>query len=263
MAEGRFANRVAVVTGAAGDIGYACAKWFAQEGASVVLGDVNDERGEAAANRLAVLGFNAVFSACDVSQERDAQRLIETAEKAFGAPHVSVNAAGIMHGADVLDLKSEDFGAVIQTNLTGSFHVSQAAARSMTASNIRGAIINISSVHAAIASPSQIPYAASKGGINALTRAMAVGLSDRGIRVNAVCPGSINAGLLSQSMSSEADRKAILTRIPIGRIGEPEEVAAVVAFLAHDEASYVTGQCIYVDGGRLAQNHIRLPDQDQ
>lgn len=260
MSGNRFAEQIAVIAGAAGDIGFACAKRLAQDGASIVLGDIDVERGEAAAAQLTALGHSAVFSRCDVSQEDDARRLIEAAEEAFGVPHISVNAAGIMHGADALELKSEDFGRVIQTNLTGSFHVSQAAAKSMAASNIPGAIINISSVHAAIASPTQIPYAASKGGINALTRALAVGLSDRGIRVNAVCPGSINAGLLGESVKNVSDRKAILTRIPLGRIGEPEEVAAVVAFLAHNDASYVTGQCIYVDGGRLAQNHISLPD---
>lgn len=262
MAEQRFADCVAVVSGGAGDIGLACATRLAQEGASVVLGDIDRERGEDAVASLMEQGYPAVFSSCDVSQADDAQRLIEKAVQNFGTLDICINAAGIMYEADVLEVQPDKFASVVQTNLTGCFHVSQAAARAMVTSDVRGAVINISSVHATIASPTQIPYAASKGGINALTRAMAVGLSTRGIRVNAICPGSINAGLLAQSMKTESDREALLARIPMGRIGDPEEVASVAAFLAHDDASYVTGQCIYVDGGRLAQNHIVFPRED-
>jgi NAD(P)-dependent dehydrogenase (short-subunit alcohol dehydrogenase family) len=134
------------------------------------------------------------------------------------------------------------------------FLVGQAAARAMVAQG-KGAIVNMSSTNAVVAIPNQVPYATSKGGVNQLTKVMALALADKGVRVNAIGPGSILTDLLRVVMSDEAARRKILSRTPMGRCGEPSEVAKVALFLASDDASYLTGQCIYPDGGRLALNY--------
>ena len=156
--------------------------------------------------------------------------------------------------SDFLELEEADFDAVLRVNLKGAFLVGQAAAREM-AKRGGGAIVNMSSLNAVLAIPNQIPYVVSKGGINQLTKVMALALADKNIRVNAIGPGSIMTDILKGVMTDEAARAMILSRTPLGRIGEPEEVAKVALFLASDDASYVTGQCIYPDGGRLALNY--------
>jgi NAD(P)-dependent dehydrogenase (short-subunit alcohol dehydrogenase family) len=167
---------------------------------------------------------------------------------------VLVNNAGVIKTADFLEISEADFDAVLRVNLKGAFLVGQAAARVM-AERGRGAIVNMSSANAVLAIPNQVPYVVSKGGLNQLTKVMALALADKGVRVNAVGPGSILTNILKVVMNDDAARRKILSRTPLGRCGEPEEVAKVVAFLASDEASYLTGQCIYPDGGRLALNY--------
>lgn len=172
-----------------------------------------------------------------------------------------------MHGADFLDLKEEDFDRVLRINLKGAFLAGQAVARVMVdtvkAGGGAGAIVNMSSVNAVFAIANQVPYSVSKGGMNQLTRVMALSLAPFGIRVNAIGPGSIMTDMLASVNADPAAKNRILSRTPMGRIGDPSEIASVAAFLASDDASYVTGQTIYADGGRLPLNYTVAVPQDK
>jgi glucose 1-dehydrogenase len=248
----RLANRVAIVTGAAQGIGLACAQRFAAEGASVVLADRDEAAGTAAAASIP----GATFVGADVSRKADVDALVERTLERHGRTDVLVNNAGITHACDFLDLAEEDFDRVLAVNLKSMFLCGQAAARAMVKLGIRGAIVNMSSANAVVAIANQVPYVVSKGGVNQLTKVMAVALAPQGIRVNAIGPGTILTEMAKQAvLTDDAARRKILSRTPLGRCGEPEEVAAVAAFLASDDASYLTGQTIYPDGGRLALNY--------
>lgn len=250
-----LAGKVAVITGAAQGIGAACAERFAREGAPVALWDVDDARGEALAGRLRASGAQALYAHCDVSKAAEVQAALAATLAEFGRVDVLINNAGIFKAADFLDVTEADWDAVIAVNLKGHFLVGQACARVMAAQG-SGAIVNMSSVNGLMAIPAIASYNASKGGINQLTRAMALALSDRGVRVNAVAPGTIATELAAQAvLTSEDAKQRILGRTPMRRLGEPAEIADIVAFLASDAASYMTGQIVYADGGRLALNY--------
>jgi len=249
----RLRNKVAVVTGAAAGIGLACARAFRQEGAKVVLSDINVVEGTKQARRL---GRNARFVACDVGDAAQAQALIDACVKAFGRVDILVSNAGIAPASDFLELSEAEFDRVLRVNLKGGFLVGQAAARRMVKQGKGGAIIHMSSVNAVLAIPNLAPYVVAKGGLNQLTKVMALALAPHGIRVNAIGPGTIATELARKAvMGSDEARRRILSRTPLGRMGEPEEVAAVAVFLASAESSYITGQTIYPDGGRLALNY--------
>jgi NAD(P)-dependent dehydrogenase (short-subunit alcohol dehydrogenase family) len=250
----RFNDQVAIVTGGAKGIGRACATAFAAEGAAVVVADLDTEAGPAVVRAIEAGGGQALFVQTDVGDAGQVQRLIERTLGRFGRLDVLINNAGIIKTADFLTISEADFDAVLRVNLKGVFLVGQAAARAMVERG-KGAIVNMSSTNAVVAIPNQVPYATSKGAVNQLTKVMALALADKGVRVNAIGPGSILTELLQPVMSDEAARQRILSRPPMGRCGEPAEIAKVALFLASDEASYITGQTIYPDGGRLALNY--------
>lgn len=243
-------GRVCVVTGAAQGIGEACARRFAREGAKVVLADVDDARGQALAQEL-----GGLYVHCDVGDKAQVDTLVAQAMLKHGSIDVLVNNAGIFKAADFLDITEADYDAVLRVNLKGSFLVGQAVAREMARAG-RGAIVNMSSVNAVLTIPSIATYNMSKGGINQLTRVMALSLADKGVRVNAVAPGTIATELAQKAVLTSEEAKArIMSRTPMKRLGEPWEVADVVAWLASDAASYVTGEIVVVDGGRMTLNY--------
>ena len=251
-------GKIAVITGGAGGIGYAIAERYLREGMKVIIADIDKGKGEAAESDLAELG-EARFVKNDVSRRLDVHNLVAAAIDAYGDIDILVNNAGVVHGADFLDLAEEDFDRVLGINLKGSFLTGQAVARYMVdkvANGGRaGAIVNMSSVNAVFAIANQVPYSVSKGGVAQLTKVMALALAPHGIRVNAIGPGSIMTDMLASVNSDPAARNQILSRTPLGRIGEPSEIASIAAFLASEDASYVTGQTIYADGGRLPLNY--------
>lgn len=254
----RLAGKIAIVTGGAKGIGHAIAKRFLLEGASVMIADSNDEEGRAAVDDLSSLGRIRFISA-DISKKLDVHNMLAATLDTFGDVDILVNNAGIAHSADFLTLREEDFDRVLKTNLKGAFLCSQAVARHLVekveAGGSPGAIVNMSSINAVVAIPDQIPYSVSKGGLNQLTRVMALSLAPYGIRVNAIGPGSIQTDMLESVNSDPAAKKRMLSRTPMGRVGDPAEIAAIAAFLASDDASYITGQTIYADGGRLPLNY--------
>ena len=244
-------DRVVIVTGGAQGIGAACARRFAREGARVFIADVARAPGEALASEL-----NGRFVACDVGDKAQVDALVAQVLDEAGRIDVLVNNAGIFKAADFLEISEADFDAVLRVNLKGAFLVAQAVARAMVHGGVRGAIVHMSSVNGVMAIPSIASYNVSKGGINQLTRVMALALADHGIRVNAVAPGTIATELAAQAvLTSDDARRKILSRTPMKRLGEPEEVADVVAWLASDAAGYVTGEIVTVDGGRMALNY--------
>ncbi len=232
----RLADQVAIVTGGANGIGRACAELFAAEGAAVVIADIDTDAGPEVVAAIEAGGGRAKFVRTDVGDAADAPPLVEQTLEAFGRLDVLINNAGIIKTADFLEVSEADFDAVMRVNLKGAFLVGQAAARAMVERG-KGAIVNMSSANAVVAIPNQVPYVVSKGALNQLTKVMALALADKNIRVNAVGPGSILTDLLKVVMNDEAARQKILSRTPMGRCGEPVEVAKVALFLASDDAS--------------------------
>ena len=253
-------GRVCIVTGGAQGIGEACARRFAREGARTVIADIADERGQALAAEL-----GAMYVHCDVGDKAQVDAAVAQVLQAHGRIDVLVNNAGIFKAADFLDVTEADYDAVLRVNLKGSFLMGQAVAREMAKAQprrgsenhpSRGVIVNMSSVNAVLTIPTISTYNMSKGGINQLTRVMALSLADKGIRVNAVAPGTISTELAAKAvLTSEEAKQRILSRTPMKRLGEPSEVADCVAFLASDAASYITGEIVVIDGGRMTLNY--------
>ena len=239
-------GRVCLVTGGAQGIGEACCRRFAREGAKVVIADMDDVRGTALASEL-----GGLYLHCDVGDKAQVDALVAAAIKAHGRIDVLVNNAGIFKACDFLEISEDDFDAVLRVNLKGAFLVAQAVAREMARAG-RGSIVNMSSVNGTLAIPSIASYNVSKGGINQLTRVMALALADKGIRVNAVAPGTIATELAAKAVLTSEEAKArIMSRTPLRRLGEQAEIADTMAYLASAAASYITGEIVVVDSGRM------------
>ncbi|MEP0941272.1 MAG: SDR family oxidoreductase [Rhizobiaceae bacterium] len=250
----RFSGKTAIVTGAAQGIGYAVAHRLLSEGAQVVIADIDDEKGEQAADELSKLGDITYFSA-DVGERLDVHNLIAETADTYGDVDILINNAGIVVGGDFLDISEEDFDKVMRVNLKGPFLCSQAVSKLMIkrveGGGPAGCIVNMSSVNAKLAIASQIPYTISKGGVRQLTNVLAQYLAPYGIRVNAIGPGSIATEMMEAVNSDAKAKRKVMARTPMGRVGEPAEIAAIAAFLACEDSGYITGQTIYADGGRL------------
>ena len=250
-----LAGRAYIVTGASQGIGEACARRLVAEGARVALWDVSDEPGR----RLAAeLGAATIYQHCDVARKAEVDAALAATLVTFGRIDGLVNNAGIFKAAPFLDITEADWDAVIGVNLKGSFLVGQAVARELLKNpgDRKGAIVNMSSVNATLTIPSIASYNASKGAINQLTRVMALSFADQGLRVNAVAPGTIATELAKAAVLTSEEAKArIMSRTPMKRLGEPGEIADVVAFLLSDASSYVTGEIVVVDGGRMTLNY--------
>lgn len=243
---------IALVTGGAQGIGYACAEAIAENGARIVLADINAAGAAAAAAKL---GNGSIGLACDMGRPDQVLAMFDRIEADAGPVSILVNNAGIAQPGDFLELPLEQYQQVIDVNLTGTFVALQRAAQTMVAKDIKGAIVNMSSINAQVAIPSIAAYCASKGGVMQLTKVAALALAPHGIRVNAVGPGSIDTEMMAGVNANPEAMKMVMSRTPLKRIGTPREIGDVVAFLASDKASYVTGETIYVDGGRLGMNY--------
>lgn len=243
---------LAIVTGGAQGIGYACAEALKEDGARIVLVDINADGVNAAAEKL---GGGTVGITCDMGNTDQVNAMFDRIDAEFGAISILVNNAGVAMPGDMLETDIADFQRVIDINLTGVFLSIQRAAKSMIAGKIEGAIINMSSINAVVSIPSIPAYCASKGGVNQLTKSTSLALAPHNIRVNAVGPGSIDTEMLAGVNANPDAMKMVMSRTPLQRIGTAREIADVVAFLASSKASYITGETIYVDGGRLGMNY--------
>lgn len=251
----RLTDKVAIVTGAARGIGRASAERLLAEGAKVVISDIDEEQLNRTAVELGAAG-RVLVQRADVARKSDVLQLIEAAVRHFGRLDIMVNNAGIAPVVDFLDVTEELLGRVLDVNLKGAFYGTQAAGRQMISQGQGGVIINMSSINSGLANPNVAPYAISKGGMNQVTSTAAVAFAPHGIRVVGVGPGTIMTDMVAGAFVNSAGNHAILSRTPLGRYGQASEIAAVVAFLASDDASYMTGETVYVDGGRRVLNYV-------
>ncbi len=250
-----LAGRVVVITGGSQGIGEACARRLVNDGAAVALWDLADAAGERLASELNAAGGRALYCHCHVAKKDQVDAALAATLAHFGHVDGLVNNAGIFKAAPFLEITEADWDAVLDVNLKGHFLVGQAVARVM-AQRGSGAVVNMSSVNGTLTIPTIASYNASKGAINQLTRVMALSLADHGVRVNAVAPGTIATELAHASVLTSDDAKQrIMSRTPMKRLGEPREIADVVAFLLSDASSYVTGEIVVVDGGRMTLNY--------
>ena len=251
----RLKDKVAIVTGAARGIGRATAERLIEEGAKILICDIDEAQLMRTAAELG--GEDRVLAQLvDVVNKGHVEQLVEKAVQHFGRLDIMVNNAGIAPVVDFLDVTEEMLSRVLDVNLKGAFYGTQAAGRQMIKQGDGGVIINMSSINSGLANPNVAPYAISKGGMNQITSTAAVAFAPHGIRVVGVGPGTIMTDMVAGAFMNSAGNHAILSRTPLGRYGQASEIAAVVAFLASDDASYITGETVYVDGGRRVLNYV-------
>ncbi|MEM7215176.1 MAG: SDR family oxidoreductase [Pseudomonadota bacterium] len=243
---------LALVTGGAQGIGYACAEALMDDGARIILCDINEKGVIEAAEQL---GNGTVGLACDMGDKEQINGLFDTIEEGYGPVEILVNNAGIAAPGDFLSYDLETFERVIDVNLRGVFLATQRAAAKMVECGIEGAIVNMSSINAVVSIPAIPAYCASKGGVMQLTKCAALALAPNNIRVNAVGPGSIDTEMMAGVNANPDAMKMVMSRTPLKRVGTAREIGDVVAFLASKKASYITGETIYVDGGRIGMNY--------
>ena len=248
----RLNNKIAIVTGARRGMGRAIALALAREGANVVVSDISQEDCQKVVDEIEKLGRKGLALKCDVSSHNDVEDMVKRTVAEFGRVDILVNNAGILTFKPFLELTDEDWDKTLSVNLKGQFLCARAAARVM-AKNKWGRIINIASISSGgcgIAFPLIAHYTASKGGVVALTEALALELTSQGINVNAICPGAIDTDM-SKGVKEGGQLAQVLARIPKGRLGQPEEIASLAVFLASEESDYISGAAIVIDGGWL------------
>jgi 3-oxoacyl-[acyl-carrier protein] reductase len=248
----RFSGKVAIVTGAAQGIGAATAQRLAAEGASVAVVDLTAERGQSVVDEITAAGGVAAAFGCDVADEPSVQAMTDAVAERFGRIDVLVNNAGITRDNLLFKMPRDDWDAVLSINLTGVFLCCQAVQKHLVAQR-SGAIVNLSS-RSALGNRGQVNYAATKAGVQGLTATLALELGPFGVRVNAVAPGYVATSMTAATAarvgaSADEHQAAAAANTPLRRVGQPEEIASVIAFLASDDASYVSGQTLYVNGG--------------
>ena len=256
----KLEGKVAIVTGGGRGIGYGCAKRFAMEGAKIVLAEMDQKLGRAAEESLRAEGADVRFLRCDVGDQDDVARTIAGTLEVFGGIDICLNNAGISRREHFFDVTEADFDAIMRINLKGVYFVSQAVAREMVRAGTSGSIINMGSIVGTLSVPQQPVYCVTKQGVDGVTRVFSLALADKGIRVNAIAPGTIHTEMSEQvHQHTEAWHRQVMSRTPLGRLGVPDDIGRTAVFLASDDSDYITGQTIVVDGGRMPLNHaIRM-----
>ena len=244
----RLEGKIAIVTGGAAGIGKAIAFALADEGADVVIADVQDAKAQAVAKAIEEKGRRALAIHCDVGDSAQVSRLVSQVSKELGGLHILVNNAGIISPGLFWELTDEVWNKIIRNNLSSVFYCSRAAARLMISQGQGGRIINLSSIHATLSEPQAGPYTAAKGGIEAFSRTMATELAPYKILVNCVAPGATYSELTTP-MYTDSVKRSLFERVPLKEIAQPEWIAAGIVFLASDDARYITGQVLTIDGG--------------
>lgn len=253
---GRLQNRVAIVTGAGRGIGQAIALKLAQEGASVTIAEVDPGTGEAAANELKAAGYQALFTPADITREDQVKSMVEQTVAAFGKLDILVNNAGKNFYYDATQMTEAEWDNAMNVDLKGAWLCCKHSIPEMVKAGV-GSIVNISSLHARMTFPGFFPYAAAKAGLVGLTRNLALDWGKHNIRVNAICPGWVNTALAQEWLSMQPEPEAVWEGVlkihPLGRVGTPEDIANFVAYIASDEAAFITGAELYIDGGLSAR----------
>lgn len=259
-------GKVAIVTGGAMGIGRAVAHHMAQNGARLILADIDEDGGENVASEIRTKGFEARYIHCNIAEQLDVHNLMASALEEYGRLDILLNAAAVRDNTPFMELTEEEFTTIIDVNLKGAFLLGKAAARQMIRQEPpeqgdAGSIIFISSVHSVLAEPNAVAFAVASGGLTQLTKAMSQALAPNGIRVNAIGPSNIMTPKLAALAKNDAEKEKALERAPMGRFGNPSEIASIATFLASDEASYITGQTIYADGGALSMRRALSKDE--
>jgi len=245
----RMNGKVAIVTGAARGIGRAIALRFGQEGASVAVVDLREAEGHETVRLIEAAGSQAMFIHTDMSDQDQVQAMVDTVVKQWGAIHILVNNAGICPFEDFLEMSEDLWDQVLNVNLKGYFLCSQAVAKVMVEQGVKGRIIAVSSISSEFGGSSQAHYCASKAGINLLVKSMAISLGPHGITCNAVLPGTVETDMNRDALADPAARDYWSKRAPLGRLGQPEDIAGPVLFFASDDSAWCTGSMLVVDGG--------------
>ncbi len=248
----RLKDRVAVVTGASNGIGLAICERYLTEGVKLVMTDIDAKKGQTEAENLSSDG-EVIFIQSDVGDKTSVDQLFANTVKHFGRIDIAVANAGILTTGAFVDVSEADFDSVIRVNLKGVFLTGQAAARQMSAQDPQGGIIiNMSSTNQVLAIPQITPYVVAKGGVGQLTKVMAISLVEQNIRVNGIGPGSVATEMFQKNIATnEKALAAVMSRTPMKRPADPSEIASIAVFLASEDSSYITGQTIFADGGRL------------